>query len=47
MYSILVADDEKGIREFLEIALKKEGYEVTLAPNGAEATSLCEKRTSI
>ena len=44
MYSILVADDEKGIREFLEIALTKEGYEVTLASNGAEAISLCEKR---
>lgn len=44
MYSILVVDDEKGIREFLEITLKKEGYEVTLASNGAEAISLCEKR---
>lgn len=44
MYSVLVADDEKGIREFLEIALKKEGYEVTLASNGAEAISLCEKK---
>jgi len=44
VYSILVADDEKGIREFLEIALTKEGYEVTLASNGAEAISLCEKR---
>src|SRR4030043_1031896 len=44
MYSILVADDEKGIREFLEITLKKEGYEVTLASNGAEAISLCEKK---
>jgi len=44
MYSILVADDEKGIREFLEITLKKEGYGVTLASNGAEAISLCEKK---
>ena len=44
MYSILVADDEKGIREFLEITLKKEGYEVSLASNGAEAISLCEKK---
>jgi len=44
MYSILVVDDEKGIREFLEITLKKEGYDVTLASNGAEAISLCEKR---
>jgi two-component system response regulator PilR (NtrC family) len=43
MYSILVVDDEKGIREFLEITLKKEGYEVTLAPNGEEAIALCQK----
>jgi len=45
MYSILVVDDEKGIREFLEITLKKEGYEVMLASNGEEAVALCQKRT--
>jgi two-component system, NtrC family, response regulator PilR len=44
MHSVLVADDEKGIREFLEITLQKEGYEVSLASNGAEAISLCEKK---
>jgi len=43
VYSILVVDDEKGIREFLEITLKKEGYGVTLAPNGEEAIALCQK----
>jgi two-component system response regulator PilR (NtrC family) len=44
MHSILVVDDEKGIRDFLEITLKKEGYEVTLSSNGEEAVELCQKR---
>jgi two-component system response regulator PilR (NtrC family) len=44
MYSVLVSDDENGIRVFLEITLKKYGYEVTLASGGAEAISLCEKK---
>ena len=34
---ILVVDDEESIREFLEIMLKKEGYEVTIAEDGAKA----------
>lgn len=40
---ILVADDEKSMREFLEIMLKKEGYKVTLASNGEEVMKLTEK----
>jgi two-component system, NtrC family, response regulator PilR len=44
MYSILVVDDEKGIREFLEITLKKEGYAVTLAADGEEAVARCRER---
>jgi len=40
---ILVADDEKSMREFLEIMLKKEGYKVTLASNGEEVIKLIEK----
>jgi len=40
---ILVADDEKSMREFLDIMLKKEGYKVTLASNGEEAFKLIEK----
>ena len=36
-YSILVVDDEPGMREFLEIMLTKEGYGVSIASNGAEA----------
>jgi len=34
---ILVADDEKGMRDFLSILLRKEGYEVTVAANGEAA----------
>jgi len=40
---ILVADDEKSMREFLDIMLKKEGYRVTLASNGEEVIRLIEK----
>ncbi len=40
---ILVADDEKSMREFLDIMLKKEGYKVTLASNGEEVMKLIEK----
>lgn len=37
---ILVVDDEESIREFLEIMLKKEGYEVTCAEHGLKAKEL-------
>ena len=40
---ILVADDEKSMREFMDIMLKKEGYKVTLASNGEEVMKLIEK----
>lgn len=42
---ILVVDDEESIREFLEIMLKKEGYEVTLAEDGQKAKDLLGKKT--
>ncbi len=42
---ILVADDEQSIREFLDIMLKKEGYEVTLAEDGQQALDLLGKKT--
>jgi two-component system response regulator PilR (NtrC family) len=42
---ILVVDDEESIREFLEIMLKKEGYEVTSAADGAIAQDLLSKKT--
>ncbi|MGZ3768055.1 MAG: sigma-54-dependent transcriptional regulator [Bdellovibrio sp.] len=42
---ILVVDDEESIREFLEIMLKKQGYEVTLAEDGQKAKDLLTKKT--
>lgn len=42
---ILVVDDEESIREFLEIMLKKEGYEVTCAEDGAKAKDILAKRS--
>ncbi|GIV29331.1 MAG: DNA-binding response regulator [Bacteroidia bacterium] len=40
---ILIADDEEDILQFLSYNLKKEGYEVITATNGAEAISIAEK----
>ncbi len=40
---ILVVDDELSMREFLEILLEKEGYQVVTAENGKKAVSLIEK----
>ncbi|MBN2468470.1 MAG: sigma-54-dependent Fis family transcriptional regulator [Deltaproteobacteria bacterium] len=45
MAEILVVDDEKSIREFLEIMLTKEGHAVSLASSGEEAIALCGKKT--
>ncbi|MBN8537015.1 MAG: sigma-54-dependent Fis family transcriptional regulator [Deltaproteobacteria bacterium] len=42
---ILVVDDEESIREFLEIMLKKEGYEITLAEDGQKAKELVQKKS--
>lgn len=42
-HRILVVDDEKSMREFLDIMLSKEGYQVSLAENGEEACELLEK----
>jgi two-component system response regulator MprA len=39
---ILVADDDRAIREALSRALSLEGYDVILAPDGAAALSLVE-----
>ncbi|MBX2989205.1 MAG: sigma-54-dependent Fis family transcriptional regulator [Bdellovibrionaceae bacterium] len=41
---ILVVDDEASIREFMEIFLKKEGYEVTVAEDGAKGKDLLAKK---
>ena len=37
---ILVVDDERSMREFLDILLAKEGYEVSLAASGEEACKM-------
>ncbi len=42
---ILVVDDEESIREFLEIMLRKEGYEITLAEDGLKAKELLQKKS--
>lgn len=40
---ILVVDDESGMRDFLSIMLKKDGYDVSLAENGEEALRSVQK----
>ncbi|WP_129713889.1 response regulator transcription factor [Pedobacter sp. SYP-B3415] len=40
---ILVVDDEPDILELIEYNLKKEGYQVFLAPNGQEGISVAKK----
>ncbi len=42
MQTILIVDDELSMREFLQILLKKEGYQSLTACNGSEALSLVE-----
>jgi two-component system response regulator PilR (NtrC family) len=40
MDRILIVDDEKGMRDFLSIMLKKEGYAVSVAESGEKAAAL-------
>ena len=40
---ILIVDDEQSIREFIELLLSKEGYEVKTAPQASIALKLHEK----
>jgi two-component system response regulator PilR (NtrC family) len=40
---ILVVDDDQGIREFLEIMLNREGYDVICADNAIKALNRCKK----
>lgn len=42
---ILVVDDEESIREFLEIMLKKEGYDVTCVEDGQKAKDILLKKS--
>jgi two-component system response regulator PilR (NtrC family) len=43
MAKILVVDDDRGMREFLEIMLSREGYSVLSASGGKEALGLCRR----
>ncbi len=40
---VLVVDDEADVRTFLSAALKKNGYQVHTASNGAEALKLAKE----
>ena len=40
---ILVVDDEKSMREFLEIMLTKEGYEMIIADDGEQACEILDR----
>jgi two-component system response regulator PilR (NtrC family) len=42
---ILVVDDEESIREFLEIMLRKEGYDITTAEDGERAIDILKKKS--
>lgn len=44
MASVLVVDDEPGIREFLQIMLDREGYDVSCAADGKEAINFFKKK---
>jgi len=44
-HSVLVVDDERSMREFLEILLSKEGYRVSLAASGEEAFKVLKDNT--
>ncbi|OEU81990.1 MAG: Fis family transcriptional regulator [Desulfobacterales bacterium S5133MH4] len=43
MAEILVIDDDRGMREFLEIMLTQEGYGVVCAKDGKQGLELCKK----
>ena len=41
---ILIADDEPNVRQLLELVLRGQGYDVTLATNGAQLVRLAQER---
>lgn len=43
MVKILVAEDERDIRELIAFTLQFAGFEVALAPNGAEAVEVATR----
>ena len=44
-HNILVVEDEKGIREAIQIYLKNQGYRVFLAENGQEGLTIIKRET--
>lgn len=42
MARVLIVDDDQNIREFLDIMLTKEGYDVTAVDNATKAINLCQ-----
>ncbi len=42
-HRILVVDDETSMREFLDVFLSKEGYQVSDAKNGKQAVKMIQK----
>lgn len=42
--SVLVIDDEKSLRDFVRINLEVRGYNVTVAPNGAEGLAVFQSQ---
>ncbi|CAN2049519.1 DNA-binding transcriptional activator/ornithine decarboxylase inhibitor AtoC [Candidatus Magnetomoraceae bacterium gMMP-1] len=45
MPKILIVDDDRGMREFLEIMLIEEGYNVSCAKDGKQALAICRKKS--
>jgi len=45
MTKIIVTDDERSMREFLEILLRKEGYTVRSAPNMGKTLAQIDEQT--
>lgn len=43
MSKILIVDDDRGMREFLEIMLIREGYLVSMSSNANKALTLCQQ----
>ena len=46
-YNVLIVDDNKEIREVVNVLLSNEGYIVNEADNGAEAITKCEAQDLI
>ncbi|OGP31978.1 MAG: Fis family transcriptional regulator [Deltaproteobacteria bacterium GWC2_42_11] len=42
---LLIVDDEKSMRDFLEIMFKKEGYKVATSTSAEDGLALCDKGT--